>query len=85
MEQTELRVIIRLEQSGLKSSGEKLGRSERSENITQREKRRAKREEKIIVRRSERRVRNLVQSRAEQSMYCRTTQSEEEIRAEKAD
>ena len=44
MEQTELRGMIRLEQSGVKESGEKRGRLERSENITEREKSCAKRE-----------------------------------------
>ena len=33
-EQTELMGIIRLEQSGVKASGEKSGRSERSKKIT---------------------------------------------------
>ena len=37
MEQTELKGMIRLEQIGVKASGEKRGRSERSENITKRE------------------------------------------------
>ena len=36
-EQTYLRGMIRLEQSGVKASGETRGRSERSKNITERE------------------------------------------------
>ena len=67
-EHTELRGMIRLEESEEKESGEKRGRSERSKNITEREKSRAKREDKIVVRRSERRVRKEVQSRAEQAV-----------------
>ena len=51
-EHTELRGIIRLEQSGVKASGEKRGRSERSENIAEIDKSHAKRENKIVVRRS---------------------------------
>ena len=50
-DQTELRGMIRLEQIGVKASGEKCGGSERSENITEREKSRSKREKKIVVRR----------------------------------
>ena len=60
--------MIRLDQSGVKTSGEKHGRSEQSENITEREKSRAKRENKSVVRISERRVRKLVWSIAEQSV-----------------
>ena len=41
-EQTELRGMIRLEQSGVKASGEKRGRLEKSKNITERENIRAK-------------------------------------------
>ena len=48
LDQTELRGIIRLEQSGVKESGEKRGRSERSKNITERE-RRAVPKEKMKV------------------------------------
>ena len=51
-DQIELRVMIRLDQSGLKASGEKRGRSERSDNITEREKSRAKIEKKSVARRS---------------------------------
>ena len=40
-----------MEQSGVKASGEKRGRSEQSEKITKREKIRAKREKKSVVRR----------------------------------
>ena len=61
-EKTELRGIIRLEQSGFKTSGPKRDRSEWRENITERDKSRAKRENKSVVRRSERRVRKLVWS-----------------------
>ena len=63
-EQTELRGMVRLEQSGVKASGEKCGRAEWSKNITEREKRCTKRENKSLVRRSELRVRELVWSRA---------------------
>ena len=42
-EHIDLKGMIRLEQSGVKASGEKRGRLERIENITEREKRRAKR------------------------------------------
>ena len=37
LEQTDLRGMVIFEQSGVKASGEKRGRSERSENITERE------------------------------------------------
>ena len=60
--------MIRLEQSVLKASGEKRGRSEQSQNITEREKSRAKIENIIVLRRSEQRVRKLVRSRAEQAV-----------------
>ena len=60
--------MIRLEQSGVKSSGEKRGRSERSENITQREKRSVKREKKSVVIISEHRARKVVCKRAEQAV-----------------
>ena len=53
-----------MEKSGVKSSEKKRGRSERSKNITEREKSRDKIEYKIIVRRSERRVIKLVRIRA---------------------
>ena len=43
LEQTELRGMIRLEQNGVKASGEKRGRLEQSENIVERENSRAKR------------------------------------------
>ena len=59
----------------------KRGRSERSENITEREKIRSKREKKSIVRRSERRVRKLVCSRAEQAVYYRTRHIKEKIQS----
>ena len=58
--------MIRLEQSGLKESREKCGRSERTDNITEREKSRAKIEKKGVVIRSERIARKVVWSRAEQ-------------------
>ena len=57
-----------MEQSRVKASGEKRGRSEWSENITEREKSHAKIEKKNILRISERRVRKLVWSRAEQAV-----------------
>ena len=60
--------MIRLEQIGVKTSGEKLGRSEQSEKITERDKRCAKREKKSVVIISERRVRKVVWIRAEQSL-----------------
>ena len=68
LEQTEQREIIRLDQSGVKANGEKSGRTERSESITEREKRRTKREKKSVVIISERRVRKLVRIRAEQTV-----------------
>ena len=51
----------------------KHGRSEWSKNITEREAIRAKREKKNVVIRSDRRVRKLVWSRAEQAVYYRKT------------
>ena len=51
----------------------------------EREKIRAKREKKSVVRRSDWGVRKVVQIRAEQSVYYRTTQIEEKIRSEKVD
>ena len=68
LEHIDLRGMIRLEQNGVKASGEKCGRLERSKNITEREKRRAKKEKKSVVRRSERRVRKVVWNRAEQAV-----------------
>ena len=59
-EQTELRGMIRLEQSGVNTSGEKRGRLEQSKNITERDKSRAKREKKSVVKISEQRVKKLV-------------------------
>ena len=56
LKHTELRGMIRLEQIRVKTSGEKRGRSERSTNIKEREKIRAKRKNKSLVRISERRV-----------------------------
>ena len=41
-EHTEMRGMIKLDQIGVKASGEKRGRSEQSKNITEREKSRAK-------------------------------------------
>ena len=55
-EQTDLRGMIKLEQRGVKASGEKRGRSEQSKNITEREKSRSKRENKSVVRISENRI-----------------------------
>ena len=83
--QTQLRGMIRLEQSGVKSSGDKCDRSERSENIRDRQKSRAKREKKTVVRISERRARKLVWSRVDQAVQYKTTQSKENIRSEKVD
>ena len=57
-----------MEQSGVKASGEKRGRSERSKNITEREKIRDKRENKSVVIRSERRVRKVVRSRVDKAV-----------------
>ena len=51
LEQKELRGMIRLDQRGVKVSGEKRGRSEQSKNITEREKSHAKIEKKSVVRR----------------------------------
>ena len=68
LEQTDLRGMIRLEHRGVKESGEKRGRLERSENIMEREKIHAKRKNKSVVRISERRVRKVVWSRAEQAV-----------------
>ena len=65
---TDLRGIIISEQSGLKASGEKCGISEQSDNITEIEKSRAKREKISLLRRSERRVRKVVWSRSEQAV-----------------
>ena len=58
----------------MKATGEKRARSERSKNITHREKSRAKREKKIVVKISDQRVRKVVWSRAEQAVQYRTTQ-----------
>ena len=52
LDQKELRGIIRLDKSRVKACGEKRDKSERSENITEREKILAKREKKSVVRRS---------------------------------
>ena len=49
-EQTELRGVIRLEQSGVKTSREKRGISERSKNITDRDNICSKREDKRVLR-----------------------------------
>ena len=65
LDQTELIRMIRLDQSGVKASGEKRGRSEQSNNVTEREKSRAKREKKSVARRSERIVRKLMWSRSD--------------------
>ena len=66
-DKTELSGMLRLEQSGMKTSREKRGISERSEKITQREKSLDKKK-KISVRRSEQRVRKVVWSRAKQAV-----------------
>ena len=57
-----------MEQSGAKASREKRGRSLWSENITEIEKGRSKREKIIAVRRSEQRVRKVVRIRAEHAV-----------------
>ena len=54
-----------MKQSGEKASREKSGRSDRSKDITEREKSRARRENKSVVRRSEWRVIKVVWSKAE--------------------
>ena len=64
-EQTELREIIRLEQSEVKASGEKRDKYDQRENITEREKSHAKRENKNVARILEKRVRKIVWSRSE--------------------
>ena len=56
--------MIRLDKSGVKASGEKSGRLDQSKNITEREKIHAKRKKKILVRRSEQRVRKVVWRRS---------------------
>ena len=68
LEHTKLRRMIRLEKSRVKASGEKRDILERSENITQRENSRSKREKKSVVRISERRVRKVVWIIAEQEV-----------------
>ena len=68
LEKTDLRVMIRLEQSGVKVSGGKCSRLERSENITEIEKRLVKREKKSEVRRSKQRVRKVVWRREEKAV-----------------
>ena len=67
-EQTELIGTIRLEQSGVDSSGRKLGISDRSKNIADRDKSCAKKEKKSLVKRTGQRVRKAVWSRAEQAV-----------------
>ena len=67
-EQTELMVMIILEQSGVKASDRKRGRLEQSDNITEREKSHYKREKKSVVRRSDQRVRKVVWIRAYQAV-----------------
>ena len=72
-----------MDQSGVKASGEKCGRSEQNKNITERENIHAKRENKSVVIRSERRARKLAWSRAETAVYYKTAQREEKIGSEK--
>ena len=62
---------------------EKSSRSERSENITDREKSSVKIEKKIVVRRSKRRIRKVLWSRLEGEVQYRTTQSKEKTILEK--
>ena len=52
----------------MKASGEKTRKLERSNNILETERRRAKREEKIVVRIPERIVRKVVQNRKDQAV-----------------
>ena len=68
MEQTELRRMARLEQSRVNASEKKRGRSERSNNITESKNSRSKIEKKSVARRSERRVRKVSRSRADQAV-----------------
>ena len=68
MEPIDLKGMIILEQSGVKASGEKCVRSEWNKNITEREKSRAKRENKSILRGSDLRTRKLVWIRPEQAV-----------------
>ena len=49
-EQTEMKVMIRLKQIGVKENGEKRGRLERRKNITERKESCSKREYKSVVR-----------------------------------
>ena len=61
--------MITLDQRGMNASGEKMWHiGTEQEHHGEREKSRSKREEKIVVRRSNRRVRNVVRSRAEQAV-----------------
>ena len=85
MDQTDLREIIRLEQSRVKASREKCNKLECRGDITKIEKRSDKRKKKFVVRKSERRVRKVVWSRVEQAVYYRTMQSENKIRWENVD
>ena len=57
-----------MEKSGVKTSDKKRGRSEQSDNITEREKSCSKRENKSVVRRSEQRVRKVVWIRVDQTV-----------------
>ena len=54
-----------MDQNRVKASGEKRGRSERSKNITKREKSRTEIEKKSVVRISDQRVGKVVRSRVE--------------------
>ena len=60
-------------------------KSEQSENITEREKSHAKRENKSVLRRLERRFRKVVRIIEEQSVGYKTTQNEENIRSDKVE
>ena len=68
MEHTEISRMIRLKQSGVNASAGKSGRSEQSENITERGKSSSKREKKSVVRKSEWKVGKLAWSRADKSV-----------------
>ena len=76
--------MIILEKSGVKANEKKTGRSKRSKNITDREKSCAKNEKKIMVRRSEWKVK-IWWSRSDQAVYNITTHSNEKFRSEKVD
>ena len=63
-----MRPMIISEQSKVNESGERRGRSEQSKNITERNKSRAKREEKIVRARYAPLTRGIVWGRADQTV-----------------